>query len=66
MISSLARIYTSFKDTKDSILISGYVVSFILNIAVFLQIIYYNRPPKKDIEDADKKEDKTKENKEKN
>lgn len=66
MISSLARIYTSFKETKDSILISGYVVSFILNFAVFLQIIYYNRPPKKDIEDADKKEDKTMENKEKN
>jgi mannose-P-dolichol utilization defect protein 1 len=66
MISNIARIYTSFKETKDSILISGYVVSLILNFAVFLQIIYYNRPLKKDIENTDKKEDKTMENKENN
>ena len=66
MISNIARIYTSFKETKDSILISGYVVSLILNFAVFLQIIYYNRPLKKDIENSDKKEDKTMENKENN
>lgn len=66
MISNLARIYTSFKETKDSILISGFVVSFVLNFEVFLQIIYYNRPHKKDVEDLDKKTDKTKENKEDN
>ena len=66
MISNIARIYTSFKETKDSILISGYVVSLILNFAVFLQIIYYNRPLKKDIENTDKKEDTTMENKENN
>jgi mannose-P-dolichol utilization defect protein 1 len=66
MISNIARIFTSFKETKDSILISGHVISFILNFAVFLQIIYYNRPLKKDIENTDKKEDKTMENKENN
>jgi len=66
MISNLARIYTSFRETKDSILIWGFVVSFVLNFAVFLQIIYYNRPQKKDIDDGDKKVDKPKENKEDN
>ena len=66
MFSNLARIYTNMKETKDSILIGGFFVSLILNFVVFLQIIYYNRPHKKVIQDDEKKTVKTMENKEDN
>ena len=70
MMGNAARIFTSLKETKDFIMVGGFVVSFILNLIVFLQIIYYNRKGKeKKVEDfIEKKEEKpeAKEEKEKN
>ncbi len=42
MGSSLIRIFTSFKETGDLILILNYCYNFMLNFAVLSQIIYYN------------------------
>ena len=70
MLGNIARIFTSLKETKDIIMIAGFVVSFVLNLTIFLQIIYYNRkskPPKKeDIkEKKEEKDEKKEEEKEK-
>ncbi len=70
MMGNAARIFTSLKETKDIIMIGGFSISFILNLIVFLQIIYYNRKGKeKKVEDfIEKKEAKSeaKEEKENN
>ena len=47
MLGNLARIFTSIKETGDSILILSFAYSFLLNLAVFIQIIYYNKFYKK-------------------
>ena len=70
MLGNSARIFTTLKETKDLIMAGGFVVSFILNLIIFLQIIYYNRKPKDTKkeelkEKKDEKEEKT-EVKEKN
>lgn len=41
--ANLIRIFTSIKETGDSMLIFNYFVNSILNFTVFLQIIYYNK-----------------------
>ena len=46
MIGNIARIFTTLKETKDLIIASGFVISFVLNLIIFLQIIYYNRKDK--------------------
>ena len=46
MLGNSARIFTTLKETKDLIMAGGFVVSFILNLIIFLQIIYYNRKSK--------------------
>ena len=58
MLGNSARIFTTLKETKDLIMAGGFVVSFILNLIIFLQIIYYNRKSK------DKKKEEVKEEKE--
>ena len=60
MLGNSARIFTTLKETKDLIMAGGFVVSFILNLIIFLQIIYYNRKPKetKKEELKEKKEEK--------
>jgi mannose-P-dolichol utilization defect protein 1 len=47
MLGNLARIFTSIKETGDSMLILSFAYSFLLNLAVFIQIIYYNKFYKK-------------------
>ena len=63
MLGNSARIFTTLKETKDLIMAGGFVVSFILNLIIFLQIIYYNRKPKetKKEELKEKKEEKEEE-----
>ena len=46
MLGNIARIFTTLKETKDFIMAGGFIISFILNLIIFLQIIYYNRPKK--------------------
>ena len=60
MLGNSARIFTTLKETKDLIMAGGFVVSFVLNLIIFLQIIYYNRKPKdtKKEELKEKKEEK--------
>lgn len=43
MMGNAARIFTTFKETGDVIMIGGFGISFVLNLIVFLQICYYNR-----------------------
>ena len=66
MVGNIARIFTTIKETKDFIMASGFIISFVLNLIIFLQIIYYNRSQKveKPEEAKDKVEEKVKENKE--
>ena len=54
MFGNMVRFYTSIKETKDYILVGGCFIAFILNLTIFLQIIYYNRN-KKDKEEIRKK-----------
>ena len=69
MMGNAARIFTSLKETNDIIMVGGFVVSFVLNLIIFLQIIYYNRKDdgKQFIEKEKKeeKEDKSKDEKKK-
>ena len=66
MLGNLARIFTTIKETKDPILVSGFIISFILNLIIFLQIIYYNRPEiVEKVEEKEKENEKSKEIKEK-
>ena len=60
MMGNAARIFTSLKETNDIILVGGFVVSFVLNLIIFLQIIYYNKKDegKQFIEIKEKKEEK--------
>ena len=51
MGGNLARLFTTIKETQDWIMAAGFVVSFVLNFIVFLQIIYYNKPKKKESDD---------------
>ena len=60
MLGNLARIFTTIKETQDLIMIGGFIISFILNLIIFLQIIYYNRP-KKDISEEEIKKDEVQE-----
>ena len=46
MLGNCARIFTSLKETKDLIMVGGFVVSFVLNLIIFLQIIHYNKKGK--------------------
>jgi len=73
MLGNLARIFTTIKETKDPIILGGFVISFILNLIIFLQIIYYNRPKsvekgeekvEEKVEEKDKGNEKSKENNE--
>ena len=66
MFGNVARIFTTIKETKDFIMAGGFIISFVLNLIIFLQIIYYNRSQKveKPEEAKDKVEEKVKENKE--
>jgi mannose-P-dolichol utilization defect protein 1 len=71
MLGNAARIFTSLKETQDIIMVGGFVVSLLLNLIIFLQIIYYNKKsePKKDFivkeEKVEKKEEKEKNDKKK-
>lgn len=49
MLGNVARIFTTIKETKDFIMAGGFIISFFLNLIIFLQIIYYNRAKKDDI-----------------
>ena len=62
MLGNIARIFTTLKETKDFIMAGGFIISFILNLIIFLQIIYYNRPKKdeKEILNEEKEKDKDK------
>jgi mannose-P-dolichol utilization defect protein 1 len=46
MAGNVARIFTTLKETQDIILVGGFVISFFLNLIIFIQIIYYSRPKK--------------------
>ena len=70
MMGNAARIFTSLKETNDIIMVGGFVVSFVLNLIIFLQIIYYNKKDegKQFIEikeQKEEKEDKSKDGKKK-
>jgi mannose-P-dolichol utilization defect protein 1 len=70
MLGNVARIFTTMKENKDYIMAGGFMISFVLNLIIFLQIIYYNRPKKVEKTSEEKKEEKqkdkdTKETKEK-
>jgi len=54
MFSNLIRIYTSLKETGDFFLILNYCYNFMLNFAIFSQIIYYNYIYNKSNEDIEK------------
>ena len=60
MLGNVARIFTTMKENKDIIMTGGFVISFFLNLIIFLQIIYYNRPKKdeKEIEREEKLKEK--------
>ena len=59
MLGNAARIFTTIKENKDFIMAGGFIISFVLNLIIFLQIIYYNRPKKVEKEeDKDDKEEK--------
>ena len=60
MLGNVARIFTTMKENQDLIMAGGFIVSFILNLIIFLQIIYYNRPQKIEKTDEVKKEEKPK------
>ena len=62
MLGNVARIFTTMKENKDIIMTGGFVISFFLNLIIFLQIIYYNRPKKdeKEIEREEKLKEKEK------
>ena len=65
MLGNLARIFTTIKETKDPIILGGFVISFILNLIILLQIIYYNRPKSDEkAEEKEKENEKSKEIKE--
>ena len=55
MMGNLARIFTTLKDNKDYLIAMGFAISFILNLIIFLQIIYYNRPKKVETEEETEK-----------
>ena len=61
MLGNLARIFTTMKETKDFILAGGFIISFFLNLIIFLQIIYYNRQKKDEKNDENEEKDKEKE-----
>ena len=70
MMGNAARIFTSLKETNDIIMVGGFVVSFVLNLIIFLQIIYYNKKDEgkqfiKIKEKKEEKEDKSKDGKKK-
>lgn len=71
MMGNAARIFTTMKETGDKIMVGGFVISFLLNLIVFLQIIYYNRKKievsddKKNIEMTTNKEEEDKDSKKK-
>ena len=54
MLSNITRIYTSLKETGDFFLILNYCYNFMLNFAIFSQIIYYNYLYNKKKEDNSK------------
>ena len=56
MLGNLARIFTTVKETQDIIMAGGFVISFFLNLIIFLQIIYYYRPKKEEKEEEVKEE----------
>ena len=43
MFGNIIRFFTSIKETKDYMLAGGCFIAFILNLIIFIQIIYYNR-----------------------
>ena len=55
MLGNAARIFTTLNETKDLIIAGGFIISFLLNLIIFLQIIYYNRP-KKDEKEIEREE----------
>ncbi len=61
MLGNLARIFTTIKETNDYIMTGGFVISFVLNLIIFLQIIYYNRA-KEEITEIKEQKDEVKEN----
>ena len=69
MLGNSARIFTTLKETKDLIIAGGFVISFILNLIIFLQIIYYNKNnkdiKKEEVEEPKEEKDEKKEEKEK-
>ena len=65
MAGNVVRIFTTLKETKDLIMASSFIISFFLNLIIFLQIIYYNRAKKIEKVTDDKKEEKDKEKVEK-
>ena len=65
MLGNAARIFTTLKETNDLIIAGGFIISFILNLIIFLQIIYYNRH-KKDEKEMEREEIETEKEKNKN
>ena len=53
MGGNLARLFTTIKETQDWIMAGGFVISFVLNLIVFLQILYYNKDKKKEEEEVE-------------
>ena len=65
MMGNVVRIFTTMKENKDIIMTAGFVISFFLNLIIFLQIIYYNRP-KKDEKEIEREENLKEKDKNKN
>ena len=61
MLGNIARIFTTIKETNDLIMTGGFVISFVLNLIIFLQIIHYNRP-KEEVTEIKQQKDEAKEN----
>ena len=61
MLGNIARIFTTIKETNDLIMTGGFVISFVLNLIIFLQIIHYNRP-KEEVTEIKMQKDEVKEN----
>ena len=56
LAGTVARVFTSFKETGDILLIAGFGISAVLNFVVFVQFFVYGKKAEKEKKDKKKKQ----------
>jgi len=47
LLGSLTRIFTTLQEVDDPLILYGFVAGFVLNLILFLQVVYYWNAPSK-------------------